>query len=126
MTVSSAIQILVPGILLLSLSHLVLQIQMEESSLFYLYSGTTITGYLLIMAGGTRLSRIVSRKLKGDIFNKQNQTFPQEERTFLVMYQSPKPYKDFILKNKTEASCRSTSSVIGVYRCIGTIIVLWK
>jgi len=40
----------------------------------------TTIGYLLILVGGTRLSRIIKLSLKNDIFNKLNESFPQEER----------------------------------------------
>jgi hypothetical protein len=60
-----------------------------SASLFYLptditpvalsYMLVTITGYLLILAGGTLLTRIIHVKLDQDIFNELNQTFPQEE-----------------------------------------------
>lgn len=45
-----------------------------------LMSATTLIGYLLILAGGTWLSRLIQIKLGQDIFNKENETFPQEER----------------------------------------------
>lgn len=41
---------------------------------------TTMIGYLLILAGGTWISRIIKVTLGQDIFNKDNETFPQEER----------------------------------------------
>ncbi|MFA0960308.1 conjugal transfer protein MobC [Roseivirga sp. BDSF3-8] len=114
LTVASAIQFLIPGVLLFSLSHLVFYIRMESSSLFYLYSGVTISGYLLIMAGGTRLSRIVSRKLKGDIFNKQNQTFPQEERKLENEYSINLPAR-YSLKGKLH---RSWVNIINPFRAL--------
>lgn len=41
----------------------------------------TAAGYLLMLSSGTKLSRLITRKLDGkDIFNKLNETFPQEER----------------------------------------------
>jgi len=45
-----------------------------------LYMGMTLTGYLLLMMGGTLLTRVIKWKLNGDIFNKENERFPQEER----------------------------------------------
>ncbi len=41
----------------------------------------TITGFVLILTGGTLLSRVIQYKLNSkDIFNKEDETFPQEER----------------------------------------------
>lgn len=44
------------------------------------YMTITGAGYLLFLSGGTMLSRIISDRLSGDIFNRDNETFPQEER----------------------------------------------
>jgi hypothetical protein len=44
------------------------------------YMTITATGFLLIMGGGAKLSRLIKVKLKKDVFNEENQTFPQEER----------------------------------------------
>ncbi|RZM30169.1 MAG: conjugal transfer protein TraG [Pedobacter sp.] len=44
------------------------------------YMGTTGLGYMLILTGGGRLSRLLKDKLNHDIFNEVNETFPQEER----------------------------------------------
>lgn len=71
---------LVTGVLLYSISHffLLLQTDVETSSL--LYMGSTGLGYLLILAGGNLLSRLLQINMLRDIFNKGNETFPQEER----------------------------------------------
>lgn len=44
------------------------------------YMGLTIMGYLLVLTGGGRLSRLLRDSLGKDIFNEENETFPQEER----------------------------------------------
>ncbi|MEO6520571.1 MAG: YWFCY domain-containing protein, partial [Mucilaginibacter sp.] len=44
------------------------------------YMGLTSLGYLLFMTGGGLLFRMLKLKLGDDIFNKENETFPQEER----------------------------------------------
>ncbi|MES2329686.1 MAG: conjugal transfer protein MobC [Bacteroidota bacterium] len=46
----------------------------------YLYAILTCIGFLLILSGGSRLSRIIHIKWDKDIFNDLNETFPQEER----------------------------------------------
>ena len=44
------------------------------------YIITTSIGFLLILTGGARLSRLIKLKMRDDIFNEENETFPQEER----------------------------------------------
>jgi len=44
------------------------------------YMLLAICGYLLILTGGVRLSRLLKVKLNKDVFNKDNETFPQQEK----------------------------------------------
>ncbi len=44
------------------------------------YLVMTSTGYVLMITGGGLLTRIIKVDLSKDVFNKNNQTFPQEER----------------------------------------------
>ncbi len=44
------------------------------------YMVVTATGYLLCMAGGSVIVRMLRVKLSGEVSNKHNETFPQEER----------------------------------------------
>ncbi len=44
------------------------------------YISICTIGYLLILAGGTRASRLIQLQFKKDIFNHLNETFPQEKR----------------------------------------------
>ncbi len=69
-----------------------------------LYIGITIIGFMLVLSGGTLLSRVIQQKLNSkDIFNKENETFPQEERSLVNEYSInlPAQYK---LKGKTRKS----------------------
>lgn len=50
------------------------------------YMGMTLLGYLLILRGGAMVTRLFKVKLQGDIFNKDNETFPQEERLLDTEY----------------------------------------
>ena len=47
-------------------------------SLVYVF--ITSLGYLLIIAGGTKLSRVIQIRFNNDVFNDESETFPQEER----------------------------------------------
>ncbi len=44
------------------------------------YISITTLGFVLFLTGAARLSRLIKVKLGGDIFNEENETFPQEER----------------------------------------------
>jgi len=68
------------GLLIYFTSVLVLYLPMAQNYLAPIYIGTTSIGYLLILTGGVRLSRLIKNALKKDIFNEENETFPQEER----------------------------------------------
>ena len=45
-----------------------------------LYCATTAIGFMLLLRGGNLVSRMLKVNLMGDIFNTENETFPQEER----------------------------------------------
>jgi hypothetical protein len=64
----------------------------------------TAAGYILLLKGGTLLSRIIKIKLNNkDIFNKANETFPQEERLLKNEYSINLPAQ-YNLKDKTHSS----------------------
>ncbi len=68
-----------------------------------LYMAVTSLGFLLVISGGTLLTRIIREKLEGDIFNSGQETFPQEERLLENEYSVnlPAQYK---LKGKIRKS----------------------
>ncbi|UPZ17925.1 conjugal transfer protein MobC [Flavobacterium humidisoli] len=69
-----------------------------------LYILFTILGYLLLLSGGTMLTRIIRRNLSSkDIFNTENETFPQEERLLENEYSVNLPAQ-YQLKNKFRKS----------------------
>ena len=77
----SAAVLIISGLLVFFISGLLLLLREGLHIAVIVYIALTVTGYLLVLNGGTRLSRIVRRKLDDrDIFNKLNETFPQEER----------------------------------------------
>ncbi len=69
----------------------------------WLYIGATSFGYLLFMTGGGLLFRMLKLKLGQDIFNKENETFPQEERLLENEYSINLPAK-YQLKGKERDS----------------------
>lgn len=71
---------LITGTLLYFISQLCFFLFASPAVIAIGYMGITAIGYLLIQTGGTLLSRLIKLKLKHDIFNEENETFPQEER----------------------------------------------
>ncbi|OKS86148.1 conjugal transfer protein MobC [Mucilaginibacter polytrichastri] len=95
----SLVAYLANGLLIYFISWLVLYLPIGVSLLAILYMGITGIGYLLILSGGTRLSRLISVNLGKDIFNSENETFPQEQRLLENEYSVNLPAK-FKLKGK--------------------------
>lgn len=76
-----SVGMLMVGTLLYFSSSRILSANMETSSKVCLYLGVTFTGYLLVLSGGTWLSRILKPRWENpDLFNRDNESFPQEER----------------------------------------------
>lgn len=67
------------------------------------YIALTLAGYLLILSGGTLLSRLIKDQLNKDIFNTENETFPQEERILENEYSINLPAK-YRLKDRIRDS----------------------
>jgi hypothetical protein len=61
-------------------SYLSLYLSAPSTTLTIYYFTITTTGFILMLTGGNLLSRILKLRFSNDIFNKENETFPQEER----------------------------------------------
>ncbi len=86
------------------LSYLFLSLQMKAAAVALIYMSVTSLGFMLILTGGTLLTRIVRNRLNNkDIFNKENETFPQEERLLENEYSINLPAR-YQLKNKIRDS----------------------
>ena len=72
---------------------------MKESYLTGFYITITSLGYISILTGGTLLSRLLKFSFSKDIFNKYNESFPQEERLLENNYSANLPTR-YMLKNK--------------------------
>ena len=69
-----------------------------------IYIVTSLIGYLFVLAGGTLLSRIIYQKWsRSDVFNKDAETFPQEERLLLNDYSINLPAR-YNLRGSTRKS----------------------
>ncbi|WP_439695875.1 conjugal transfer protein MobC [Mucilaginibacter sp. AW1-7] len=90
---NSIVAYLLCGLLIYFSSLLVFHLPAGNSMLATLYMGITGIGYLLILTGGTWLSRLIKANLNKDIFNRDNETFPQEERLLENEYSINLPAK---------------------------------
>ena len=92
------------GMLLYFCSYIFFITSLNIRAIVSWYIINTSIGYLLILSGGTMLSRIIQRKLNHkDIFNKENETFPQEERLIENEYSVNLPAR-YHLKDKIRNS----------------------
>jgi len=77
---STVTGLLAAGLVLYWVSTVLLYLKIPSVVIALWYILTTSAGYLLILAGGSQLSRLIKLRLNKDIFNQLNETFPQEER----------------------------------------------
>lgn len=82
----TAFAYLFTGLLLYFLSALVLKFDAKVEAIAVAYMGITGMGYILALTGGSLFSRIIKGGLSGDVFNKINESFPQEERLLVNEY----------------------------------------
>lgn len=99
MQLSVALRYLISGLLVYWSSRWLLQLTAEVTVLAGLYISVTTIGFLLILRGGNLCSRIIYDKLDNDIFNKLQETFPQEERLLQNEYSVNLPAR-YNLKGK--------------------------
>ncbi|MGC4038328.1 MAG: conjugal transfer protein MobC [Chitinophagaceae bacterium] len=92
------------GITFYFTSYLILQLSASDTTIAMLYITSTSIGYIFILTGGTLLSRVIQLKINNsDIFNSENETFPQEERLLENEYSINLPAK-YKLKGKIRTS----------------------
>ena len=92
------------GLLLFFGSYLLLTFPMPLQQAALAYMLLLATGYLLTLSGGILLSRVIRTRLgSADIFNRQNETFPQEERLLENAYSINLPAR-YQLKSRRRKS----------------------
>lgn len=94
---------MITGALLYFLSIPLLQIGTDIITVGISYMTISGVGFLLILSGGTQLSRYIKLNLGKDIFNELNETFPQEERLLENEYSINLPAQ-YNLKGKVRKS----------------------
>lgn len=79
-SVRLAVYLGIGGLLMFLFGHYIFFIPVGIILACCIYIAITAIGYGLMLSGGTLLSRLIRLKLRKDIFNKRNESFPQEER----------------------------------------------
>ncbi|HEY4291387.1 MAG TPA: YWFCY domain-containing protein [Puia sp.] len=72
--------LLAAGLLVYFASCGILYLSFSAAFTTVVYGLLTFGGFILILTGESYLSRILRHRLRGDIFNCRNESFPQEER----------------------------------------------
>jgi hypothetical protein len=100
----TAIAYIITGLLIYFFSYLLMFVKTDTTAIAIIYTGSTTIGFLLMLSGGTLLSRMIKNRLNNkDIFNKENETFPQEERLLENEYSINLPAR-YYLKDKVRNS----------------------
>nr|WP_294897150.1 conjugal transfer protein MobC [uncultured Pedobacter sp.] len=107
-----AIAYLITGFILYFFSNILWNKIHDSHVTSVLYMVITGAGFLLIISGATLLTRVIKSKLKPDIFNTDQETFPQEERHLENEYSVNLPAK-YLLKGKYR---RSWVNIINPFR----------
>jgi hypothetical protein len=76
----TALAYVLTGLLLYGISFLAFYMNTAPKVVAVTYMTITGMGFILFMTGGTLLTRVIKQTLSGEVFNKQNESFPQEER----------------------------------------------
>jgi hypothetical protein len=79
-SIGAAVGCLILGTLLFMWGHLIWFINLSVQVRTGIYIIVMAVGYILVLTGGTWLSRLIKLQLRNDIFNSLNESFPQEER----------------------------------------------
>lgn len=103
LNLQTAIAYLISGLLTFFISYFTLFMGSNMLLKAALYMIVTGIGFLLILSGGTLLTRIIKNKLDNNVFNAENETFPQEERLLRNDHSINLPAK-YKLKNKVRSS----------------------
>jgi len=116
---ATALRYIVVGFAIYGCSYLLLNLDASAQVLAGMYMTVTTLGYLLIMHGGAILSRIIHNKLNTDVFNKLQETFPQEERLLENEYSINLPAR-YNLKGKVRKSYVNFINPFRSVLCCGT------
>ncbi|MGI8601276.1 MAG: conjugal transfer protein MobC [Chitinophagaceae bacterium] len=117
LTFNTVIIYLLTGLLLFFGSYIFFHLIDDLQTIAITYMSITSCGFLLLLAGGTKLTCILKLKLGKDVFNDLNETFPQEERLIENEYSINLPAR-YNLKAKNR---KSFINIINPFR--GVLVV---
>lgn len=95
--------LIIIGLVTYIFSQLCLLLDADVTVVAGTYIFSLSLGYLMILAGGAKLSRSIKLRLNQDIFNTLNESFPQEERLLENEYSINLPTR-YLLKGKIRKS----------------------
>jgi len=101
---STALTYIILGLFLYFSSGILFNVQLSSLLIAVFYISVTTIGFLLFLSGVSMLYRMINVNLNKDIFNEENETFPQEERKLENEYSINLPAK-YRLKGKERNSC---------------------
>ncbi|MEO6733063.1 MAG: conjugal transfer protein MobC [Ferruginibacter sp.] len=88
------------GLVLYFSSYLSLLLDLDKKANALTYIALTSLGFILVLTGGTLLSRIIRMKLNNkDIFNRENESFPQQEKLLENVYSVNLPARYYFRGN---------------------------
>lgn len=119
LTIGPVLFYLLTGLLLYFLSSLLLLLPVEQKTLACLYISITVIGYLSVLSGGGKASRLLFLQFRGDVFNDKNETFPQEERKLENEYSINLPAQ-YCLKGKIRKSWINIINPFRAFLVLGT------
>jgi hypothetical protein len=100
----AAFVLVIVGTAIFFVCHYIFEISnLEWNVRVWTYFAVIAMGYMLVLTGGTWLSRLLKLKLTKDIFNQRNESFPQEERLLQNEYSVNLPAK-YVVKGKERTS----------------------
>lgn len=116
----SGLAYLLTGLLIYFLSGLILIVPDVDVQLVAgTYISLTTLGFILVITGGSVLARTIKGRLKPDVFNRANETFPQEERLITNEYSINLPAL-YRLKGQSRKSWLNYVSPARGLLCIGS------
>lgn len=103
------------GVLLFFANDLLLNFSNHLTLNTFLYIGTLTVGYLMLLKCGNYLTRLFNNDLMKDIFNEENESFPQEEALMQNEYSVNLP-TEYQLKDKRR---KGWINVVNPFRATG-------
>lgn len=103
LSLKACLAYILTGLACYFISYFALQAPLSNEGCALLYMAVAGFGFLMILSGGTMLTRLIKNNLSHDIFNAENETFPQEERLLENEFSVNLPAR-YSLKNKVRDS----------------------